>query len=116
MMICSACGSRAARCNDQWFTPFGFEQKLKQFTFSLGFRHFANTAGEDIGGTGTNITCSRFIREVKKKVQGGIAYTTIGRGIHYQFLLGKVFKGRNTGSALSFVLSADIPVGTRIPK
>jgi hypothetical protein len=97
--------------NDQWFAAVGLFQHIKQFTLNVGFRHFANTGGEDIGGTGTTFTYSRYIREIKEEIQGGVGYTTPKRHNHYQFYMGKVVDGRNTGAALTFGLYADFPIG-----
>jgi hypothetical protein len=97
--------------NDQWFGAIGLVQEINRFALNLGYRHFANTSGEDIGGVGTTIAYSRFVKEVKEEVQGGVGYTTAKRGTHYQFYLSKVFDGRNTGAAVTFGLYADFRVG-----
>jgi len=97
--------------NDQWFTALGLGQQIKSFTFNFGYRHFENTTGDDITGSGTTIVYSRAVREIKEEIQGGIGYTTAHRGIHYQFLLSKVLDGRNTGAAVTYLLFADLPIG-----
>jgi len=97
--------------NDQWFGAVGLFQNINNFTLNVGYRHFANTAGEDIGGSGTTFAYSRFIKEIKEEIQGGVGYTTPKRHNHYQFYLGKVVDGRNTGAALTFGLYADFRFG-----
>lgn len=97
--------------NDQWFAETGFFQHIKRFTLNLGYRHFANTSGDDIGGSGTSITYSRFVKEIAEQIEGGVGYTTPKRGINYQIYLRKTVDGRNTGSALTFGLYADFPIG-----
>ena len=96
--------------SDQWFAAVGVRQDIGRFTLNLGYRHFANTGGVDIGGTGATIVHSRFVREIKEEIQGGVGYTAAKNGIHYQFYMGKVVDGRNTGSAVTFGLFADLPV------
>ncbi|KAB2663676.1 MAG: hypothetical protein DVB31_10595 [Verrucomicrobia bacterium] len=97
--------------HDQWFAAIGAQQEIGRWTLNLGYRHFANTAGVDIGGTPPNITYSRQIMEIAEQLEGGFGYRDRG-GRLYQFYLRKTIDGNNTSGALEFGAYASFAFGS----
>ncbi len=97
--------------HDQWFAAIGAQQEIGRWTLNLGYRHFANTAGVDIGGAPPNITDSRQIMETAEQLEGGFGYRDRD-GRLYQFYLRKTIDGNNTSGALVFGVYTSFAFGS----
>ena len=96
---------------DQYIVATGFLQQIKNWELALGYRHLQGLSGTDIVIDNGNWTYSPQVKEIANAIEGGFSYTTPKRQFHYSFLMRKTLDGRNTGSALTFGLFVDFPIG-----